>query len=206
MLREQLRDCVRGLRVAGAREPMALFTAQAGAISDAVALNQKLDELGLSAEARGPIILICPTRALAQALAARGECWAAQQALEKECMCGTEAAATRPHGSEKCAQSAAACAAQMLPKLIEACGAPAAVHQVCALVRELGALARGWNEDDLALVARGLRLIEGPCDAAQRWAYARDVRRRAALALRTGMAGDALRACAYIMALGGIVI
>ena len=72
MLREQLRDCVRGLRVAGAREPMALFTAQAGAISDAVALNQMLDDLGLSAETRGPIYTHMPHASIG---AGAGSAW-----------------------------------------------------------------------------------------------------------------------------------
>ncbi len=183
MLKAELRGHARGLRVAGAREPLALFTAQAG---DA-ALERKLCELGLRSQARGPLIVILPTPALAQALAARGERWA------------------RAGCAGECASCAAECAARALPALAAACGMPGAAHQPRALVRELGALARGWNEDDMALVARGLRLMEGPGDAAERRAYARDVRRGAARALRTGAPGDGLRACAYIMALGGIV-
>lgn len=184
MLRAVLSGCVQGLRVAGAREPEALFTARTGPDAALPALAG----LGLRAEVRGQVLVILPTRALAEALAARGARWAGGA-------CAGE-----------CARCTDNCAARALPRLSEAYGAPAPAYQARALVRELSALARGWNEDDMALVARGLRLIEGPCDAIQRRTYARDVRRSAALALRTGAPGDGLRACAYIMALGGIVI
>ena len=73
-----------------------------------------------------------------------------------------------------------------------------------ALLRELSRLAPGIDAGDMPLVARGLRLIEGPSSAAERTQYQIDMRRAAALALRTERAGGGLRACACIIAIGGI--
>lgn len=77
-------------------------------------------------------------------------------------------------------------------------------YEHAALLRELSRLAPGIDAGDMPLVARGLRLIEGPSSAAERTQYQIDMRRAAALALRTERAGGGLRACAYIIAIGGI--
>ena len=77
-------------------------------------------------------------------------------------------------------------------------------YEHAALLRELSRLAPGIDAGDMPLVARGLRLIEGPSTAAERTQYQIDMRRAAALALRTERAGGGLRACACIIAIGGI--
>lgn len=77
-------------------------------------------------------------------------------------------------------------------------------YEHAALLRELSRLAPGIDAGDMPLVARGLRLIEGPSSAAERTQYQIDMRRAAALALRTERAGGGLRACACIIAIGGI--
>lgn len=184
MLRDELSGCARGLRVAaGARAQLCVFTAQPGGAE----LAQRLEELGLCAEARGPVLAILPGPRLIDALAARAERWAAG-----DC----------PGSCADCR----ACAAGRLSRAVDALGAPAPGYMARAFVRELSVLRPGQGADDLALAARGLRLLEGPCDAAQRRAYACCVHRAAARALRIGAPGDGLRACAYIMALGGMEI
>lgn len=77
-------------------------------------------------------------------------------------------------------------------------------YEHAALLRELSRLAPGIDAGDMPLIARGLRLIEGPSTAAERTQYQVDMRRAAALALRTERAGGGLRACACIIAIGGI--
>lgn len=77
-------------------------------------------------------------------------------------------------------------------------------YENAALLRELSRLAPGIDAGDMPLIARGLRLIEGPSTAAERTQYQIDMRRAAALALRTERAGGGLRACACIIAIGGI--
>lgn len=77
-------------------------------------------------------------------------------------------------------------------------------YEHAALMREFARLAPGIEKGDAPLVARGLRLVEGPSTDTQRTRYQADVRRSAALSLRTGRAGGVLRACAFIIAIGGI--
>lgn len=77
-------------------------------------------------------------------------------------------------------------------------------YEHAALLRELSRLAPGIDAGDMPLVARGLRLIEGPSTAAERTQYQIDMRRAAALALRTERTGGGLRVCACIIAIGGI--
>ena len=95
---------------------------------------------------------------------------------------------------------------QLVPKpILRAYTLPAHfTYEHAALLRELSRLAPGIDAGDMPLVARGLRLIEGPSSAAERTQYQIDMRRAAALALRTERAGGGLRACAYIIAIGGI--
>lgn len=71
-----------------------------------------------------------------------------------------------------------------------------------ALMREFSALPHGSAAPDMAILAQGLRLIEGPASAAQRAAFQKNVRQAGAYALRKRLSGDALRACAYIIAYG----
>lgn len=77
-------------------------------------------------------------------------------------------------------------------------------YEHAALLREFKRLAPGMDAGDMPLIVRGLRLIEGPSSAVERTMYQIDVRHAAALSRRTGHAGGGLRACAYIIAIGGI--
>ena len=77
-------------------------------------------------------------------------------------------------------------------------------YEHAALLRELSRLAPGIDAGDMQLVARGLRLIEGPSSADERTQQQVDMRRAAARPMRPQRAGGGLRACAYIIAIGGI--
>ena len=133
MLKAELRGHARGLRVAGAREPLALFTAQAG---DA-ALERRLRELGLRSQARGPLIVILPTPALAQALAARGERWA------------------RAGCAGECASCAAECAAR-----IEECISTLALEEITGPRTYAEDSLTGYSRFDMPLAADRIELTD----------------------------------------------
>ena len=73
-----------------------------------------------------------------------------------------------------------------------------------ALMREFRHLPLGEFTSDMPLLARGLRLIEGPCVESERAQFIRDVHSAAALSLRLKNPGDTVRACAYLIVSGGM--
>ena len=84
------------------------------------------------------------------------------------------------------------CASQ---EIAAACTLGSVCHEHTALLREFGRLPGGIALKHMPLIARGLRLAEGPAAQQERRAYITTVRQEAALALRTGTPGGALRAC-----------
>lgn len=99
------------------------------------------------------------------------------------------------------ALSRGGCASQ---EIAAACTLGSVCHEQAALLREFGRLPGGIAPKHMPLIARGLRLAEGPAAQQERRAYITTVRQEAARALRTGTPGGALRACAYIIAMGGM--
>ncbi len=77
-------------------------------------------------------------------------------------------------------------------------------HEHAALMHELRHLPCGALESDMPLLARGLRLIEGPCVISERTQFIRDVHNAAALGMRLKNPGDTVRACAYLIVSGGM--
>jgi hypothetical protein len=154
--------------------PLAVLTAYLPAASVRDALLAELPRLGLRAELRGNTALICPTPALGRTL----------EALSLGC--GADADLPLP------------ALKQIYPQPAQLCGEHA------ALLREFRALPNGFDADGMALIARGLRLAEGPRTSEDERIYQTEVRQAAALALRLDRPGGALRACAYIIAVGGM--
>ncbi|MGI6182686.1 MAG: hypothetical protein ACOYIH_01125 [Candidatus Fimadaptatus sp.] len=93
------------------------------------------------------------------------------------------------------------CAAQ---DIAAACAPGSMCHEQAALLREFERLPKGIAPRHMPLIARGLRLAEGPATQQEKRAYIMTVRQEAARSLRAGTPGGALRACAYIIAMGGM--